>query len=148
MGLICFEGGIRGIYESDLPEPGLRGDTVYGSDGTLKRGDEKGTLMLLNSKAAGWQTVRPRAPETDQHTEFINWIEGKIPMHRNSGYQGRQTMEIMMAIYESLRIKNVVVLPLKTRENPLDLMVEDGTLPVKKPGRYDIRAPFPEQKQS
>jgi hypothetical protein len=55
-------------------------------------------------------------------------------------------MELMMAIYESLRIKSVVMLPLQTRENPLDLMVEDGTLPVLKPGRYDIRAPFPEQK--
>ena len=27
----------------------------------------------------------------------------------------------------------------------VDLLVEDGTLPVKQPGRYDIRAPFPEQ---
>jgi len=29
-------------------------------------------------------------------------------------------MEIMMAIYESLRIKNVVKMPLKTRELPLE----------------------------
>jgi hypothetical protein len=53
----------------------------------------------------------------------------------------------MMAIYESLRIKDVVKLPLKTRENPLDLMVESGMLPVEVPGRYDIRAAFPEQKK-
>ena len=31
-------------------------------------------------------------------------------------------------------------LPLKTRVNPLDLMVESGHLPVRYPGRYDIRA--------
>ena len=54
-------------------------------------------------------------------------------------------MEIMMAIYESLRIKNVVNMPLETKESPLELMVQDGTLPVLKEGRYDIRRAFPEQ---
>jgi UDP-N-acetyl-2-amino-2-deoxyglucuronate dehydrogenase len=144
MGLICFEGGIRGIYESDLPEPGLRGDTVYGSDGIIKRG-EKGNVMLLNNKATDWQIITPRAPETNQQEEFLDWLDGKVDSHRNDGHIAYKTMEIMMAIYESLRIKNVVILPLLTRENPLDLMVEDGMLPVLKPGRYDIRAPFPEQ---
>lgn len=144
MGLICFEGGIRGVYESDLPEPGLAGNTVYGSEGQLKRGPE-GTLQLLTSEATGWQTIIPPPVETDQFQEFIDWMDGSIPEHRSSGRQARVTMEIMMAIYESLRIRNVVTLPLQTRDNPLDLLVEDGTLPVKKPGRYDIRAPFPEQ---
>ncbi|MGQ9609908.1 MAG: Gfo/Idh/MocA family protein [bacterium] len=146
MGLICFEGGIRGVYESDLPGPGLRGDVVYGSDGILKRG-EKGTVMVLNNKATDWQIITPRAAEKDQHTEFLDWLDGTVETHRSRGEIAYKTMEIMMAIYESLRIKNVVMLPLKTRENPLDLMVEDGTLPVLKPGRYDIRAPFPEQEQ-
>ena len=50
-----------------------------------------------------------------------------------------------MAIYESLRIQNVVTFPLTTRPNPLDLLVEGGKLPVFEGGRYDIRAPFPEQ---
>jgi UDP-N-acetyl-2-amino-2-deoxyglucuronate dehydrogenase len=144
MGLICFEGSIRGIYESDLPEPSLRGDTVYGSDGIIKRG-ENGTVMLLNNKAMDWQVITPRAPETNQQEEFLDWLDGKVDSHRNNGHIAYKTMEIMMAIYESLRIKNVVMLPLQTRENPLDLMVEDGMLPVLKPGRYDIRAPFPEQ---
>jgi UDP-N-acetyl-2-amino-2-deoxyglucuronate dehydrogenase len=144
MGLICFEGGIRGIYESDLPEPALRGDTVYGSEGQLRRGEE-GTLQLLSSQDTGWQTVKPPPVETDQFQEFIDWMDGSIPEHRSSGRQARVTMEIMMAIYESLRVKNVVMMPLLTRENPLDLLVEDGTLPVTKPGPYDIRAPFPDQ---
>ena len=142
---ICFEGGIRGVYESDLPEPGLRGDVVYGSDGQLKRG-EGGTILLLNDKAAGWQQIQPRESGGNQFQEFIDWLDGKIEEHRSSGRQAAITMQILMAIYESLRIKDVVMMPLETRENPLDLMVEDGTLPVLKPGRYDIRAPFPEQK--
>ena len=147
MGLICFEGGIRGVYESDLPAPELRGDVVYGSDGILRRGgrDSEG-VMVLNNKKTDWQTIKPREPETNQYQEYIDWLDGKIETHRNNGRRAAAAMELMMAIYESLRIKNVVTLPLETRENPLDLMVEDGTLPILKPGRYDIRAKFPEQK--
>ncbi|MBI4550931.1 MAG: Gfo/Idh/MocA family oxidoreductase [Candidatus Latescibacteria bacterium] len=144
MGLICFEGGIRGVYESDLPKPGLRGDVVYGSDGVLKRGPER-TLLLLNDKEAGWQTIVPPAVGTNEFQEFIDWLDGTVEEHRSSGRQARVAMEIMMAIYESLRIRDVVQFPLATKANPLDLLVEDGTLPVTIPGRYDIRAPFPEQ---
>ena len=44
------------------------------------------------------------------------------------------------AIYGSVRLYEVVRLPLQTRDYPLDLMVESGHLPVRYPGRYDIRA--------
>ena len=44
------------------------------------------------------------------------------------------------AIYDSVRLHEVVRLPLPTRDYPLDLMVESGHLPVRYPGRYDIRA--------
>ncbi len=102
--------------------------------------------MVLNSKQTEWQTIPPRESETNQYQEYIDWLDGKIEMHRNNGRRAAIAMELMMAIYESLRIKSVVTLPLETRENPLDLMVEDGPLPVIKSGRYDIRAAFPEQK--
>lgn len=85
--------------------------------------------------------------ETDQYQELIDWMEEKIPDHRGNGRQARYTLEIMLAFYESLRIKNVVMMPMETKESPLDMMVEDGTLPVIKPGRYDIRTPFPEERK-
>ena len=144
MAEICFEGGIRGLYESDLPGPGLRGDAVYGDDGQLRRGSD-GTIELLNSKAAGWQTVKPRQSEPNQFTEMLAWIEGEIDEHRNAGRHGLCTIEILMAFYESLRLQDVVTFPLETRPNPLDLLVEGGKLPVFVEGRYDIRAPFPEE---
>ena len=57
----------------------------------------------------------------------------------------------MMAIYESLRINNVVNTRLETRESPLklhlNLMRKDGAFLVTKEGRYDIRKPFPEEKK-
>ncbi len=146
MGLVCFEGGTRGIYEGDLPEPGISLPTITGTEGKIKTG-EGGVVLLQDDKVGGWQEIAPAPVKTDQIQELIDCMEGKIPEHRNSGRQARYTVEIMMAIYESLRIKNVVVMPLLTRESPLDLMVEDGTLPVLTEGRYDIRAPFPEQKK-
>lgn len=142
--IICFEGGIRGTYESDLPEPGLRGDVVYGSDGILKRGPNE-TLLLLNEKIAGWQSITPPPVGTDQYQEFIDWLDGSVAEHRSAGRHGKITMEVLMAIYESLRIQDVVTMPLTTRPNPLDLLVESGALPVQVAGRYDIRAPFAEQ---
>ncbi|HIE26253.1 TPA: Gfo/Idh/MocA family oxidoreductase [Candidatus Poribacteria bacterium] len=144
MGLVCFESGTRGIYEGDLPELRITMPRVTGTEGKIKVG-EGGVVLLQKDDASGWQEITPPPVETDQFQELIDWMEGKIPEHRSSGRQARYTMEIMMAIYESLRIKNVVVMPLETKESPLDLMVEDGTLPVLIEGRYDIRAPFPEQ---
>jgi UDP-N-acetyl-2-amino-2-deoxyglucuronate dehydrogenase len=46
----------------------------------------------------------------------------------------------MMALYESARKRQRVYLPLKTRVNPLRLMVERGDLPVEWPGVYERRA--------
>jgi hypothetical protein len=48
--------------------------------------------------------------------------------------------EIMMALFESARKKQRIYLPLKTRVNPLKLMVDDGDLPVEWPGSYERRA--------
>jgi predicted dehydrogenase len=144
--IICFEGGTRGVYESDMPEPGLRGDIVYGEDGTIKRGPD-GTLLLLNGSSGGWKMITPSPVGTNQFVEFVEWMDGIRDGHRNEGKVAAVTMEIMMAIYESVRIQDVVKFPMTTRENPLDLLVESGKIPVEVPGRYDIRAPFPEQKQ-
>ena len=40
----------------------------------------------------------------------------------------------------SARCHERVLLPLQTRVNPLDLMVESGHLAPQRPGPYDIRA--------
>ncbi len=144
MGLVCFAGGVRGIYEGDLPDPRISMPEVTGTKGKIALGKE-GKVLLHQDVGGGWQEIEPQPVETDQYQELIDWIEGRVADHRGNARQARYTLEIMMAIFESLRIKNVVHMPLATRECPLDLMVADGTLPVLKEGRYDLRAPFPEQ---
>jgi hypothetical protein len=51
-----------------------------------------------------------------------------------------RALEMIHAVYESARCHERVVLPLQTRVNPLDLMVESGHLAPQRPGPYDIRA--------
>lgn len=140
MGLVCFEGGTRFVLEMDMPGPDFNKLLVYGTEGILTTGE--GGLQVLNDKKSGWQTIKPTSDGASQLSELIAWMEGKVEIHRTDGRQARYTMEIMMAIYESLRIKGIVRMPLETKESPLFMMIDDGTLPVEKPGKYDIRIPF------
>ncbi|MBC7236656.1 MAG: hypothetical protein H5T69_12525, partial [Chloroflexi bacterium] len=74
-----------------------------------------------------------------QAVELADWIEGKIPTHRNEATNGLKALEMVLAIYESARCHEKVTLPLQTRLSPLDLMVESGHLAPTRPGRYDVR---------
>jgi predicted dehydrogenase len=60
--------------------------------------------------------------------------------YRGDGANARATLEIALAIYESARMQEVTRLPLLTRANPLQLMLDSGQLPTRRPGRYDIRS--------
>jgi predicted dehydrogenase len=136
VGLIAFAGGARGLIESDLPEPECPGATfVHGTEGTLRL-DSDG-YRLQNGSAAGWQPIEV-IPQPSQFEELIDWIEGRGE-HRSTGRHARATMELMMALYESARTRGLVRLPLASGPSPLQQMIDDGTLPVEKPGKYDIR---------
>jgi hypothetical protein len=76
--------------------------------------------------------------------ELVTWVEGWQATVAQSGHRGearhaRATLEILMAVYQSARDHEVVRMPLKVPENPLDRMVEEGKLPVTEAGAYDIR---------
>ncbi len=60
--------------------------------------------------------------------ELIACLNGKVEQHRNDAHQARMTMEILMAIFESVRTHGVVRPPLTVNESPLDLMAESGVL--------------------
>jgi predicted dehydrogenase len=138
-GIICFAGGVRGVIENDTPESDApkTGTLIYGAEGMLKIGGD--ALYIQNAEGAGWRKVD--APgDVNQFAELIGWIEGRNA-HRNEAKHGRVVVEIMMAIYESARTKGLVRMPLATKASPLVMMIEDGTLPVEKPGKYDIRLP-------
>ena len=74
----------------------------------------------------------------EQTKELIKWIEGG-KKHRGAGDIAAETVEIMMGIYESARLNRVINFPMKEKDYPLSLMIDEGKLPLEIKERYDIR---------
>ena len=103
---------------------------------------EIGTVRYFGAGSNGWVSVDAPWHDAWAHEcqEAIDWVEGRVEQPISRGERGRAVQEIMMALYESARKKQRVYLPLRTRVNPLRLMVESGDLPVEWPGEYERRA--------
>lgn len=146
-GLIQFANGAQALIESDLTprEQASINCTFYGTDGTLTV--DENTVRLMNGETNGWRSISEGlASHTFQDAfvaqadEIVSWIEGRVDDYRGEGRRAYKVLEIMMALYESTRLHEVTRLPLATRDNPLDLMVDSGQLSIIRPGKYDIRA--------
>ena len=139
-GTVQFDNGAIGTLFQELAEPYRQGGTFYGSEGTLDLDQHKFQLLSTNSQSKGWEEHTPEGeePHIAQARELIEWIEGKVE-HRGEASNGRAAVEIIMAIYESARLHEIVQMPVKTRCSPLEVMIETGALPVERPGAYDVR---------
>ena len=138
-GIIGFENGCIGMLLQEIAGPNYQGGIIYGSDGIIDL--TEGRARLLNNKSTDWEE-RPsdgKNQQVAQASELVEWIEGKTE-HRGDAKNGRAAVEIIMAIYESARMHEVVQMPVRTLCSPLELMIDNGDLPVERPGRYDIRA--------
>jgi predicted dehydrogenase len=147
LGQGCRVIGSDGIMEFDTthpPDAEIPSDApMYMPEGPSARyNTEIGLVRYFSAGTNGW--VEVEAPWQDawahQCQEAIDWVEGRVAEPISRGERGRAVQEIMMALYESARKKQRVYLPLKTRVNPLRLMVEDGDLPVEWPGSYERRS--------
>lgn len=156
LGVFQFAKGARALLLSDLVPNYYQGALIYGSQGMINL--TTFDLQLLNESTGGrWQLHEPDGkffkladvgPDrfewmeagAAQANELADWIEGKVNTHRGRGENGYKALEMIHAIYESARCHEKVVMPMQTRVNPLDLMVESGHLVPERPGRYDIRA--------
>lgn len=150
-----FRGGARAMILCEVTPVVYQGARVYGSAGMIDLTTTE--LRLLNESTGGnWQTHRPdgrfyRLDEQGSRFEWLegsaaqadelaDWIEGRVDTHRGRGENGFQALEMVHAVYESARCHEKVILPLQTRVNPLDWMVESGHLAPQRPGRYEIRS--------
>ena len=153
VGVFGFGGGAEAMLTSDFTPDFYQGCTIYGSEGTIELRPTH--YRLLNADTGGVSEHRaPTGPSVEagqegiqeydaggaQAMELADWVQDKVEVHRGEATHGYKSLEMAMALYESARLHERVVLPLKTRVSPLDLMVESGHLPVRYPGRYDIRA--------
>ena len=152
-----FRGGARALILCQVTPVVYQGAHIYGDQGMIDLGTTE--LRLLNKSTRGdWQVFRPAGTFYDldeqgsrfewleggaaQASELADWIDGEVKTHRGRGENGFKALEMIHAVYESARCHEKVTLPLQTRLNPLDLMVESGHLEPQRPGRYDIRAPL------
>lgn len=150
-----FAGGARALLLSDVTPLIYQGAQIFGTEGTINL--ETNSLQLLNADTNGrWQRHEPDGKffavseqgerfewlegGAAQADELADWVEGKAETHRGRGENGFKALEMIHAVYESARCHEKVELPLRTRVNPLDLMVESGHLVPERPGPYDIRS--------
>lgn len=138
MGLVQFKGGAQALIECDLTgTSNVENYSIRGSDGVIDVEQRKVRLL----RGAGWEEIDTGYddPWIAQARSVVAWVYG-APGHRGDGRQARATIEILMAIYQSAREHAVVRMPLTETESPLVRMIDEGKLPVRQPGRYDIRA--------
>ena len=148
MGLIHFGGSLQFFIQSDLWDRNCDAGKFFirGTEGMLHVTET--VLKLFNAETRGWESIDLGLKEGDQAIggntnasqtkELIEWIEGG-PESRGSGRIARDTVEVMMAMYESARRNTTIALPLKEKDYPLELMINEGTLPLEDEERYDIR---------
>ena len=149
MGLVTFGNGAQALIQSDLDRPneGAGYFQIRGGEGMMAVTER--SVRLFTSRDGGWVDIPIDANDERQAIggetnaaqvrELIAWLEGGEE-HRASGRKARDTVEIMMALFESARQHQVIRLPLKEMAYPLDLMIEEGKLPVAILGKNDIRA--------
>jgi len=129
LGYMKFDDNVRGIVEvGQDTAPGYHYIYCYGKDGEIELGVPGGPGIRMKTKASGGDWVVPEAPsDTGPVKDLVDCIEEDRP-HRSSGEQGRATHEVLMAIYESSRLRRRIHLPLEEKESPLTLMIRDGLL--------------------
>lgn len=140
LGVIRFKTGAQALIQSDLtPEWAVDDYQVRGTDGVLETTSQ--AVRYVNGSTQGWVTVETGYDDAWvlQAQELVAWVEGATG-HRGEARQARQTVEILMAIYQSARDHEVVRMPMREQGYPIDLMWDEGKIPVAEPGAYDIRA--------
>ena len=148
IGLVMFDDPLQFFIQSDLWDNDCDAGKFFirGTEGMLHV--KETVLKLFNAETNGWKSVDLDLQEGDQAIggnmnarqveELVRWLDGG-PQHRNAGHIARDTVEIMMAMYESARQNKVIYMPMEEQGYPLELMIDEGKVVVETPGRYDIR---------
>lgn len=147
-----FKNGITAHYESHHGDrPGSRwfGFEIYGLNGIISlRNSPSGEmyryphgLWIPGEEDGRWERIfiddwerrpdgTPRTESEQMHLsnqmiaeELIQAIEeGREVINCSNGQDGRAALEMIMAVHESQRLRTRVSFPLKTRENPYEVL--------------------------
>jgi predicted dehydrogenase len=155
VGVFHFTCGAVALLLSDVTPTVYQGALIYGTAGMINM--TTSSLQLLNQETGGsWKQYEPdgrfykvadlgdqfewREAGAAQATELGDWVTGQAKGFRGEAANGMKALQMVHAVYESARMHEKVILPMQTRSNPLDLLVESGRLAPERPGPYDIRA--------
>ena len=107
---------------------------VFGTQGRIWRpGDGADPPLLIQDERGGWRPV-DGLPEKDGHDETARACYGQFARmvregaeHPLNGDSALQDLEIIMAIFESARLRRKIELPLEQEQFPLELILNgDG----------------------
>lgn len=137
MAVLQFQNGLRAeIFTGNLQPRGRRYQDyeIFGTHGRLHRaGDSADPQLLIQTNDSDrWQPVELDAePEGDilLHSlkQFAHMItDGED--HPLAGANALKDMEVVMAIYESARLRTRVELPLQQMRYPLEILIENGEM--------------------
>ena len=117
VGVVAFCTGTRAVVEmgEKTPKDGFR-FRVLGSEGMIDAALDEVVLTVRNGITRFREDPRPGFIE--QAREMIAWVEGG-PVHRSSGEKGRAVTELLMAMHESARTRELIELPLKIGYDPM-----------------------------
>src|SRR5690349_14065584 len=155
IGVFHFTSGAIALILSDVTPTVYQGALIYGSEGMITMTTRD--LQLLNAETGGrWKHYEPDGKfhkvadlgdafewhegPAGQMDELADWIEGKTDHFRGDAMNGIKALQMVHGVYESARRHEKVLLPMQTRTNPLDLMIDSGHLAPERPGPFDIRA--------
>ena len=119
-----FENGVYAILAHGELAPSSYAFQLCGTAGIISVNAPEGRQLQVITKNGeldvSLEKVNPKQAEVE---ELIRWLEGGPP-HRSRGESGRATLEVLMSIMESSRLRRAIYLPLETEESPLELMIE------------------------
>lgn len=140
LGMWEFEGGRRAeVLVGDLRLMGRPyGDyEVFGTGGRLWRnGDAPEVPLSIHDSSGGWRPVdvdpadgREQNAQTGRnvYARFAEMIRTGSS-HPLSGDSALRDLEVIMALFESARLRRKITLPLAQDEFPLQLLIDEGAL--------------------
>jgi predicted dehydrogenase len=135
MALIEFANGIRAeIYTGTMhiKKRQYQDYEIFGTQGRIWRAGDQADppILIQNDQASGWHTAEfndEAKPWLENHAQFACMIHegGDHPLSGDSAFKDQ---EIVMAIYESARLRSKIELPLQQDEYPLQIMIDNGQL--------------------
>jgi len=128
IGHFQFENGIRAFIEQGELAPSGYAFHLHGTEGMIGVNAPEGKRLYVVTKDGELDVpLEGGGSHQREIEELLAWLEGG-PEHRANAKRGRETMEVLMAIMESSRLRGAVRLPLETKESPLKLMIQAGQI--------------------